>query len=239
MKVSRVAEMRALDRRAFETYGIPEELLMENAGLAVYRVLDREFGIPGKTFVVCCGVGNNGGDGLVIARQLHANGARVKVYVFGDVSKFGGAAQLNLAHCVPFTRRPDYRGGVARPATGHRTVRRYCGRPLWHRPQRGRWMACTVRSSNRSTPVGSLCSVSISLPGCMARLGRSWELPCGRTIPSPLVCQNPATCSSLAMSAGQTLRVSHLIPARDVYGPDLQTGHQPSAAPAPAEPHGT
>jgi NAD(P)H-hydrate epimerase len=96
MKVSRVVEMRALDRTAFETYGIPEELLMENAGLAVYRVLDREFGIPGKTFVVCCGIGNNGGDGLVIARQLHANGARVKVYVLGDVSKFRGAAQLNL-----------------------------------------------------------------------------------------------------------------------------------------------
>ena len=96
MKVSHVAEMRALDRSAGETYGIPEELLMENAGLAVYKVLDRELGIPGKTFVVCCGVGNNGGDGLVIARQLHANGARVKVYVLGDASKFRGAAQLNL-----------------------------------------------------------------------------------------------------------------------------------------------
>jgi NAD(P)H-hydrate epimerase len=88
--------MRDLDRSAFETYDIPEELLMENAGLAVYRVLERELGIAGKTFVVCCGVGNNGGDGLVIARQLHANGASVKVSVLGDTSKFRGAAQLNL-----------------------------------------------------------------------------------------------------------------------------------------------
>jgi NAD(P)H-hydrate epimerase len=96
MKVSRVAEMRDLDRSAFETYGMPEELLMENAGLAVYRVLERELGIAGKTFVVCCGVGNNGGDGLVIARQLHANGAGVKVHVLGDASKFRGAAHVNL-----------------------------------------------------------------------------------------------------------------------------------------------
>jgi NAD(P)H-hydrate epimerase len=96
MKVSRVAEMRELDRSAFETYGIPEALLMENAGLAVYRVLERELGISGKAFVVCCGVGNNGGDGLVIARQLHANGARVNVYVYGDTSKFHDAAHLNL-----------------------------------------------------------------------------------------------------------------------------------------------
>jgi NAD(P)H-hydrate epimerase len=96
MKVSRVAEMRDVDRSALETYGIPEELLMENAGLAVYRVLERELGIAGKTFVVCCGVGNNGGDGLVIARQLHANGAVVKVHVLGDASKFRDAAQVNL-----------------------------------------------------------------------------------------------------------------------------------------------
>ena len=96
MKVSRVAEMQAFDRTAMETYGIPEALLMENAGQAVYAVLAHELSIAGKTFVVCCGVGNNGGDGLVIARQLHAKGAHVKVYMCGDASKLRGAAQLNL-----------------------------------------------------------------------------------------------------------------------------------------------
>jgi NAD(P)H-hydrate epimerase len=95
MKVSRVAEMRAMDRHAIETYGIAEALLMENAGLAVYTVLAQTFGIAGKTFVICCGVGNNGGDGLVVARQLHANGARVKVFLLGEASKFQGAARLN------------------------------------------------------------------------------------------------------------------------------------------------
>jgi NAD(P)H-hydrate epimerase len=95
MKVSRVAEMRAMDGAAMTTYGIPEALLMENAGLAVTTVLAQTFGIAGKFFVICCGVGNNGGDGLVIARQLHAQGARVHVYILGDAGKFRGAALLN------------------------------------------------------------------------------------------------------------------------------------------------
>jgi NAD(P)H-hydrate epimerase len=95
MKVSRVVEMRAMDGAAMTTYGIPEVLLMENAGLAVTTVLAQTFGIAGKFFVICCGVGNNGGDGLVIARQLHARGARVHVYILGDASKFRGAALVN------------------------------------------------------------------------------------------------------------------------------------------------
>ena len=88
--------MRELDRIAIETYGIQEELLMENAGDAVYFVILNQFGIKNKRFVVFCGMGNNGGDGFVIARKLHSNGARVKVFILGDREKFKGAAKLNL-----------------------------------------------------------------------------------------------------------------------------------------------
>lgn len=63
MKVSRVSEMRALDRTATDKFGIAEEILMENAGEAVYFVLLREFGIQDRDFIVFCGIGNNGGDG--------------------------------------------------------------------------------------------------------------------------------------------------------------------------------
>ena len=45
MKVSRVSEMRGLDRTAIDEFGIVEEFLMENAGLAVYSVMQQEFGI--------------------------------------------------------------------------------------------------------------------------------------------------------------------------------------------------
>jgi NAD(P)H-hydrate epimerase len=96
MKVSRISEMRALDRTAIEKYGIVEELLMENAGEAVYFVLSKEFGIKDKKFLVFCGMGNNGGDGFVVARKIHSNGGAVKVFLLGDRGKFKGAAKINL-----------------------------------------------------------------------------------------------------------------------------------------------
>ena len=96
MRVSTISEMRALDRTAIEQYGIVEELLMENAGQAVYFVLLNEFGIKGRRFLVFCGLGNNGGDGFVVARKIHSNGGAVKVYVLGDPARFKGAAKVNL-----------------------------------------------------------------------------------------------------------------------------------------------
>jgi hydroxyethylthiazole kinase-like uncharacterized protein yjeF len=95
MKVSTVSEMRELDRRAIEEFGVAAELLMENAGQAVYFALLNEFGIEGKRFVVFCGLGNNGGDGLVVARKLHSSGGSVKVFVLGDPGRFKGAAKTS------------------------------------------------------------------------------------------------------------------------------------------------
>ena len=96
MHVTRVAEMRSLDSTAIRELGIPAELLMENAGHAVYSVIRSELGTAGKTFVVFCGLGNNGGDGLVVARKLHANGAAVRVLILGDPERFTGAAQTHF-----------------------------------------------------------------------------------------------------------------------------------------------
>jgi len=95
MKVSRVSEMRAMDRTAIEQFGISPELLMENAGHAAYFVLRREFGIWEKRFIIFCGLGNNGGDGFVLARKLHANGGAVQVMVLGEPDKYKGAAKNN------------------------------------------------------------------------------------------------------------------------------------------------
>jgi NAD(P)H-hydrate epimerase len=96
MRVSSVQEMRELDRAAMDRFGIKDELLMENAGLAVFSVILERFGVRKKRFAVFCGVGNNGGDGFVIARKLHSNGGDVKVYILGDREKFKGPAKLNL-----------------------------------------------------------------------------------------------------------------------------------------------
>jgi NAD(P)H-hydrate epimerase len=96
MYVSRVAEMRALDRAAIDTYGMAEELLMENAGHAAYDVLAQMCDIGDVTCLIFCGVGNNGGDGFVVARKIHSAGGAVKVYVVGDRNAFKGAAKSHL-----------------------------------------------------------------------------------------------------------------------------------------------
>ena len=121
MKVSKVSEMQAMDRIAIEDFGIPEELLMENAGLAVTFVVLNEFGIRDKTFLVFCGTGNNGGDGLVVARKIHSSGGTVRVFILGDPSRFKGAARLNLdiASRLPIEIRPIESTKAIEPDIGH------------------------------------------------------------------------------------------------------------------------
>ncbi len=96
MKVSTVSEMRTMDKAAIVQFGIPETLLMENAGLAAYSVLEKEFGVRGNSFLVFCGLGNNGGDGFVLARKIHSGGGSVKAFILGDMKNFKGTAKTNL-----------------------------------------------------------------------------------------------------------------------------------------------
>lgn len=119
LKVASVAEMRNLDRRAVDELSIPEVILMENAGLASCFVLTREMGTCRQKCVVLCGPGNNGGDGLVVARCLHANGAEVKVFIAGEAGKYRGAAKSNLdiarklpLEIVQIKSAADIRGAV-------------------------------------------------------------------------------------------------------------------------------
>ncbi|MBN2186577.1 MAG: NAD(P)H-hydrate dehydratase [Dehalococcoidia bacterium] len=96
MKVSTVTQMRNMDRGAMEKFGISQDLLMENAGQAVYFVILKEFGVKNRKFAVFCGAGNNGGDGLVVARKIHSNGGEAKVFLLDDETKFKGAAKTNF-----------------------------------------------------------------------------------------------------------------------------------------------
>jgi len=96
LKVCSVDEMRRFDEEAVKRFGLSHELLMEDAGSAIFNVALREIGLHGKSFCVVAGTGNNGGDALVAARRLYAAGASVKVYVVGDVSRFTEPARKNF-----------------------------------------------------------------------------------------------------------------------------------------------
>lgn len=90
-------QMRALDRRATEDYGIPSLTLMENAGRAVADAAKDMLGdVTCQRVLVVCGTGNNGGDGFVAARHLSNAGAAVRIAYYGDRAKAKGDALANL-----------------------------------------------------------------------------------------------------------------------------------------------
>ena len=95
MKVTSVSEMKSLDRSAVKEYGIPELILMENAGNSVFYVIQKEFGIKDKKFLILCGSGNNGGDGMVVARKILSNGGKVDLVLLSDEVNLKGITKKN------------------------------------------------------------------------------------------------------------------------------------------------
>ena len=93
--------MRELDRFTIDELGIAGEILMESAGRAVLDVVldrhGRELDTRAAEVLVLCGPGNNGGDGLVVARHLAQLGLPVRVGLLGDPQRLGGDAAANLA----------------------------------------------------------------------------------------------------------------------------------------------
>ncbi len=98
MKVLTAAEMREVDRRTIES-GIPGVILMENAAHRVVEFLRERYAPLGRQHVVVlCGKGNNGGDGLAIARLLHVTErpARLDVLLAASPNELSGDAAANL-----------------------------------------------------------------------------------------------------------------------------------------------
>jgi ADP-dependent NAD(P)H-hydrate dehydratase / NAD(P)H-hydrate epimerase len=86
--------MRAADRWAIEERGVPSLELMERAGTGVARALERL--VPDGPVAVVCGKGNNGGDGLVVARLLRDAGREVTILCTASPDEFSGDARANL-----------------------------------------------------------------------------------------------------------------------------------------------
>lgn len=102
MRVISAEQMRQIEERAINHYGIPSLLLMENAAWAVVDEIrrclpkDEEGDLSGRKAVIMVGKGNNGGDGLAVARHLVFLGMDVTVFLFAKEQDFKGDAALNL-----------------------------------------------------------------------------------------------------------------------------------------------
>jgi len=96
-------EVRGLDRRAIEEYGVPGVVLMENAGRGAAEVL-LSLGVHSRV-VICCGKGNNGGDGFVIARHLDNHRVPVQVLLLARPEELSGDAAINY-HILARTGLP-------------------------------------------------------------------------------------------------------------------------------------
>ena len=80
-----------LDKRCYSEYGLSEDILMENAARGVSTFISQKY--PKKSLLVVAGVGNNGADGIAVARQLHG---KCKVKLFLPFEPKSSMAKLQL-----------------------------------------------------------------------------------------------------------------------------------------------
>jgi hydroxyethylthiazole kinase-like uncharacterized protein yjeF len=102
--VYEAAEMRAVDAWAIQEQGVPSLDLMERAGIGLARVA-AHVAAPGRARIVI-GKGNNGGDGLVAARLLRADGHEVDVLSVAPLDELRGDALANLEQLPGETPQP-------------------------------------------------------------------------------------------------------------------------------------
>ncbi len=102
MKILTSAEMRGVDARTATDFGVPLWALMERAGEAVARFALRQYPEAARVLVLC-GKGNNGGDGMVAARLLAAEGVGVRVLLLGRRAEVQGEARRAMEALVEAT----------------------------------------------------------------------------------------------------------------------------------------
>jgi ADP-dependent NAD(P)H-hydrate dehydratase / NAD(P)H-hydrate epimerase len=96
MKILTAAQMQDVDRATTERYGVPSLTLMENAGRTVVKFLYQRFSpLEAQVIVILCGRGNNGGDGMVVARMLRELGVKPNVLLLADPERLRGDAEVN------------------------------------------------------------------------------------------------------------------------------------------------
>ena len=98
MKILNAEQMRNIDRRTTERFGVPSIVLMENAAMAVVDAIFERYADSERVAIVC-GTGANGGDGFAVARHLENRGVVPVIVVVGERSSIRGDARINLDVC--------------------------------------------------------------------------------------------------------------------------------------------
>ncbi len=101
MKVVSARQMQMIDQRAIGEFGIAGLTLMENAGKKVVEAIRREFeDLKKKKVDIFAGKGNNGGDGLVVARLLNRERVKARVFLSARKNELTGDARTNLKRAL-------------------------------------------------------------------------------------------------------------------------------------------
>jgi NAD(P)H-hydrate epimerase len=98
MRILSAEAMREVDRVAIEELGIPSLVLMENAAIGVVDAIGEVYE-EAESAAIFCGPGNNGGDGLAIARHLAVRGYDVQVFLVAGRRGMRGDAEVQLGIC--------------------------------------------------------------------------------------------------------------------------------------------
>jgi ADP-dependent NAD(P)H-hydrate dehydratase / NAD(P)H-hydrate epimerase len=235
--------MRALDRHTIEALGIPGELLMECAGrVVVAEVLRARRG--GEPVWVVCGAGNNGGDGLVVARHLHLMGVPVRLVLVSDPQRLRGDPAANWARAravgVPVagsSERPEpgavvvdaiFGTGLARPVEGAAAEA-----VAWIRASRpGCRVVAVDLPSGLDADTGQVlgdavradCTVTLGLPklGLALEPGRSLA---GRIVVGRIGSADAAPCVSASAELWTRAAAGRQLPERPAHGHKGSFGH--------------
>lgn len=244
MKVATSQEIREIDRIAIDDYGIPSLVLMERAGLAVFRIASELY--PENRFLVLSGWGNNGGDGLVAARELHNHGKKVKVIILSTENELSTDCKAQYKTALKFGVPVEFRNSLtSRDLHGSTVIDAVFGTGL-SRPVQGKIARIFEFINSSDVPV-----VSVDIPsGISADTGevmgtaikanytvtfglpkRGHFLHPGRQYSSKLFVEDIGfptkliTSEAIKVSLTDRQTVSSLIPPRPIYSHKGNYGH--------------
>lgn len=208
MKVLTSKQMKEIDRKTIEEIGIPGPVLMENAGLQVFRVLQALFPrFEREKIVIVAGKGNNGGDGFVVARYLLNHGARPIVLLLASREEVKGDAALNLKIAGAI--------GVS--------IKEICSLESWRSERRelrnARLIVDAIFGTGLLRAADGLCAQAISDINSSSSIVLAVDIPSGLSSDSYEIV-GPAVRADLTVTLGAP-KIAHVFPPAEEWVGEL------------------